>query len=366
MIFLISTNGFTQNIKSGKSSIRINTKKEVKAKDTTPPVVTLTAPLLKEGESYSVKEQELTIYGQVKDESGVKTLFINADPVTLSAGNMFAYRISLKEGNNNIDIRGFDNEGNYTAENYLVEYKPDLVFRSLSKGKYYALLIGIDDYTDPTINDLDNPVADASRIRDVLVSNYSFEPGNVRFLKNATRDSIEIALDELAARITSEDNLLIFYAGHGVWDEKAELGYWLPADAVQANKTAWFRNSTLCDYLKEIDSKHTLLIADACFAGSIFNTRAAFADATKAINLQYELPSRKAMTSGTKTEVPDRSVFARYLADRLSENHQKYLSSLDLFNSFQEAVTNNSSVLPQYGTIMNVGDEGGHFIFIRR
>jgi len=366
LIILISANGFSQNIRSGKSSIHINTKKEVKVKDTQPPVITITDPLLTQGEVLSVKENELTILGQVKDESGIKTLFINAEPVTLTGGNIFAYKLPLKEGNNNIDIRVFDNEGNYTAANYMVEYKPEIVFRSLSKGKYYALLIGIDDYIDPTIDDLDNPLTDATKLMETLIANYTFEPENVKLLKNATEDEIILALDELAGRITPDDNLLLFYAGHGWWDEKSEIGYWLPADAVQANKIAWFRNSTLCDYLKEIDSKHTLLIADACFGGSIFNTRTAFSDASKAVNLLYELPSRKAMTSGTLTVVPDRSAFTRFLIERLSENQDKYLSSEQLFSSFRMAVINNSENVPQYGQIRNVGDQGGDFIFIKR
>jgi hypothetical protein len=140
----------------------------------------------------------------------------------------------------------------------------------------------------------------------------------------------------------------------------------LPSDAKQTNKAAWFRNSTLCDYLKEINSKHTLLIADACFGGSIFKTRTPFPDAPRAINRLYELKSRKAMTSGTLTQVPDRSAFTKYLLDRLAENNEKYLTSEQLFSSFRMAVINNSDVVPQYGEIYNVGDEGGDFVFIRK
>ena len=89
-------------------------------------------------------------------------------------------------------------------------------------------------------------------------------------------------------------------------------------------------------------------------------------DASLAINKKYEMSSRKAMTSGTLTEVPDRSAFLKYLVRRLEANTQKYLSVSTLFYSFEEAVINNSDVRPQYGTIQKVGDEGGEFIFIRK
>ena len=64
--------------------------------------------------------------------------------------------------------------------------------------------------------------------------------------------------------------------------------------------------------------------------------------------------------------MPDESVFLKYLVERLDANEERYLSSEALFSSFKSAVMNNSPNVPQYGTIQNVGDEGGDFIFIRR
>ena len=89
-------------------------------------------------------------------------------------------------------------------------------------------------------------------------------------------------------------------------------------------------------------------------------------DATVAINKLYELPSRKAMTSGTLTVVPDQSAFLKYMIDRLQNNKEKYLSSEQLFSNFRMAVINNSNSVPQFGVIKDVGDEGGDFIFIHR
>lgn len=233
-------------------------------------------------------------------------------------------------------------------------------------GKYYALIIGINDYDDPNINSLDKPIRDAEMFYNAITTRYTFDNENVRILRNAKYAEIVAALDFFAKKIKPEDNFLIFYAGHGIWEPQAENGYWIPSDARRSSKLAWFRNSTLRDYLKEINSKHTLLISDACFGGSIFKTRAAFNDASTAINMLYDMKSRKAMTSGTLNEVPDESAFIKYLVLRLLDNKEKYLTSAQLFSSFQMAVTNNSNSVPQYGVIQDVNDEGGDFIFILR
>ena len=119
------------------------------------------------------------------------------------------------------------------------------------------------------------------------------------------------------------------------------------------------------NYLNVLKTKHTLLVADACFSGGIFKTRKAFNN-SGSIEKLYKLPSRKAITSGTLKEVPDQSVFIEYLIKRLNENNNGYLSSEQLFSSMRTAVMNNSPNVPQYGTIQNVGDEGGDFVFILR
>ena len=72
------------------------------------------------------------------------------------------------------------------------------------------------------------------------------------------------------------------------------------------------------------------------------------------------------MTSGTLKEVPDESVFVEYLIRELTQNKERYLPSASLFHNFETAVLNNSPNVPRFGTIQNVGDEGGDFIFVKK
>jgi len=238
----------------------------------------------------------------------------------------------------------------------------------VNKGKYYALIIGIQDYMDPEINDLDQPLKDAQGLYDVLTKFYTFSKENIILLTNPKRQQITKALDDLLEKVSSQDNLLIFYAGHGHWDDRLKQGFWLPSDATEKNRGTWFSNADLKTYIGGINARHTLLVTDACFGGAIFKTREAFNDASTDIRELYKYPSRKAMTSGSLNVVPDRSVFIEYLLKRLAQNDEKYLSAEQLFMSFKAAVINNSAnnQIPQFGEIRETGDEGGDFIFVKR
>jgi hypothetical protein len=233
---------------------------------------------------------------------------------------------------------------------------------------YYAIIIGVSDYQYATagLSNLDQPLIDANRLKKVLLDQYKFNVEQTFLVANPTRSDILNTLELVAKKVGSSDNLLIFYAGHGYWDEFLKIGYWLPSDAKMDDKTSWVSNSTIRDYISAIPSKHTLLITDACFGGSIFKTRSAEKLNAYAVSKIYKLPSRKAMTSGTLTKVPDQSVFIKYLVKRLYENQEDFLSASQLFYSMQNAILNNSSVVPQLGVIQDTGDEGGDFVFLKK
>ena len=233
------------------------------------------------------------------------------------------------------------------------------------ESKYYGLIIGINHYPEDALPDLENPITDAEKLYLTLTSSYNFEDENIMLLKDATRADIIKSLDQLTRDVTPDDNVLIFYAGHGTWDMEAKTYYWLPSDATINTKVNWLPDSQLSDYLKTINSKHTLLIADASFSGSIFKTRSAFPDSNPDLPSLYALPSRKAMTSCSLTEASDNGIFIRYLIQGLNDNEESCLSSEQLFSSFRMDVITNGDAIPQYGTISDTGDKGGDFIFYK-
>lgn len=233
--------------------------------------------------------------------------------------------------------------------------------------KYHALIIGVSNYLNEGsgLSSLPMPTKDAERLMKTLQEKYAFEEDNMVLLKDPTQEEIINGFEQLAGRSTEKDNVLIFYAGHGVYDKEKDFGYWLPSDAKKSTRAAWIANSTVKDYIGAIKSKHTLLITDACFGGSIFKTRSVDVLVMR-FHEMYKDKSRKAITSGNLTEVPDQSIFLKYLIKTLEENTDVFLPSTTLFSRIYEPIVNNVPTSPQFGIIQGTGDEGGDFIFIKK
>ena len=345
-------------------------------KDILPPEIELTEPaqattrglkIVGSKADVQTTSSSVMIRGVATDPGGVKLVLIDGQEATLrSTGprSEFSRAVNLETGANLIDVKALDHAGNENVLTLTIVRE-----EALFSGNYYALVVAIQDYQDQSINDLEYPIQDAEQLVTTLTSMYRFNAPNVIFLKNPSRTEIILTFDQLARRLTGDDNLLIFYAGHGYWDERLKQGFWLPVNASQSSRTEWISNGTIRDYIGGVSTKHTLLVSDACFSGGIFRTRDAFVNPPTAIRELYKLPSRKAMTSGTmKEQVPDKSVFVEYLIKRLKENAEPMLTAENLFASFRQAVINNSPIkqIPQFGEIRETGDEGGDFIFVRR
>ena len=330
--------------------------------------IVLIEPQLSRGFAFTSFSKNITVKGKIHSQFKIKEVIINGQAENINPDNTFSAFVDIPV-NNLINIIAIDERNNFNELFIPIEsqtgqtktadmHSPDV--------KYYALVIGVDNYKDKRIPSLSKPITDGKKLSDVLSNRYVFTKDNIITLKNPSRSELLSELEKLRSRITENDNFLIFYAGHGYWDKDISQGYWLLSDADKDNRANWISNGDLRDYLRGIKSKHTLLISDACFSGGIFKTRSVLMGAPPAINEVYKLTSRKGMTSGTLTEVPDESAFINFLLKRLNENTQKYMTAESLFSSIKTAVINNSKTVPQYGEIQDAGDEGGDFIFIRK
>ncbi len=243
----------------------------------------------------------------------------------------------------------------------------------LQFGNYYALVIGIDNYSGQW-SPLKNAVSDAKAISQILKNKYKLDYLKELYNDQATRLNIIKELEWLVQNVQPTDNLLIYYSGHGEFNQALNKGYWVPVDAVATSTSYYISNSDIQTFLGGIKSKHTLLISDACFSGDIFRGSTVsipFEESEKYYAKVNNISSRKALTSGGVEPVLDggkegHSVFAYYLLKALDSNEKKFYDASQLFDNIKIPVINNSDQSPQFNAIKNAGDEGGQFIFLKK
>lgn len=409
MVILIATVVKAQDHATGNSPPgRLG--KPSEGKDTSPPIITIieSAGVASRGDDIrGIKIEpktpgEIILRGIVEDDRAVMELRINGQNIQLrgtSTRKKFGIKLNAPKAGSiqKLVFMAIDDTRNSVQKTYEIKgptasnpsivlmLKPDTETPVMDKypilgqyakqdsfstfGRYWGLVIGVSEYNHPSVKDLEYAVSDAQDVADVLSKNYTFDPDRVKLLTNPTRAELIKALSDYAPPGTMPlgggDNLLVFYAGHGYWDENYREGYWLPSDAERYNRANWVSNSDVQRAFRGIQAKHILLLSDACFSGSLFTTRQPF---SVAIEEAYKEPSRKAITAGNLTEVPDRSVFKEYVVKRLQENTNAYLDAGSLYNGIKEPITNNSPTRqrPIYGVIQQTGDEGGEFIFVKR
>ncbi len=246
----------------------------------------------------------------------------------------------------------------------------DLNHNNSGIGTFRALIIGIQDYDDINIPDLETPLNDARQMATVLKDKYGFK---IKLLldKKATKKAIYNALRTITGSAKPEDSILIYYAGHGDIDRTFNDGWWIPVDARGGEPFTYLDNGQIQKAMASMKARHVLLISDSCYSGTLFGNARAI---PKVINDKYYLnlyneKSRWGMTSGNKTPVSDsgsqgHSVFAYQLIKKLKNSVQPYISTQEIYTDIAPIVANNSEQQPLCRPIKNTGDMGGEFIFI--
>ena len=256
-----------------------------------------------------------------------------------------------------------------------IEEKSTLLESSslINVGKYYALIIAVQDYKNRNFSDLKYTIRDAESLQKVLLENYVFE--DIYMCLNPTKSAIEREFQGLQTVADTNDNVLIFYAGHGYkWNKPRKNlteGYWCPVDAEWESTSKIINNSQILYNLQVLDSRNTLLISDACFAGSIGDSRNVTPPQSAVLQEVYNIQSCQYISSGSNTTVPDESIFFKNLLKALTDNNEKYLKATDLFYNTDVKNSHTRSdgniVIPACSPLMKAGHvKGGDFIFIKK
>lgn len=233
----------------------------------------------------------------------------------------------------------------------------------LAQGHNHLLLIGIDQYQH--VGRLANAVSDAQAVGALLQEKYRFDPERITSLYDteATGDQIARTFRRLIQEVKQGDNLLVYYSGHGHYDQLLDEAYWVPVEARFQAEREYISYDYLMRVIKRIKSRHTVFIVDSCYSGAVI---------VKSKDLKAERferdPSRWMLASGRNEVVPDgvtggNSPFAEQLLDLLDRYALEGLRMGTLADKLTTAVTYNSPQTPIGRPLYGVGDKGGEFVF---
>jgi len=328
------------------------------------------------------------ISGKVTAPAGLKIATLNEHTLSIDSRGHFHSAMSIDKKNNRVSIHATDKLGQEAEFSFMLipvkkgdAYKNDVsrfsrVAGSINFGKYYALVIGNNEYANfPT---LQTAVRDSTRVAELLDQKFGFD---VRLINNADRYTVLSALNEIKGKMSADDNLLVYYAGHGERDVKSLQGYWLPVDAELENTANWIPNSAISSLFNTMKAKHILVVADSCYSGSMTRSSVARLDANlddkhlkKWLKVMAKTNSRTVLTSGGLKPVLDSgggdySVFAKEFITEL-ENANGAIDAYKIYLHILPRVQQKAALLnfdqsPTYAPIKFTGHGGGEFIFVK-
>lgn len=352
--------------------------------DATASAIFITSPEQTRGPA-AVKSAAIDITGTVNWNSAVGAVLINGEPAELTRTGGFSHTVNLVTGVNTVKIVAL------TQENLLLQKSLDIVYAGdidalKGSGRNYAVIIANADYKSETgLSPLQTPIADADAIEDELVRHFGFVAqaklpnGSTAdlSLRNATGRDIEMALYNVSQVAGANDTVLIYYAGHGIYEPMTTTAFWVPIDAVAGLPPTYLSASTISEAIDRIQARKVVLISDSCFSGALMRGGTAAneeIDSKARVNSLLALArskSRLLISSGNNEPVSDaggngHSVFAQALLNGLANEVYDEFSARELFDSYiLNTVTANAKQEPQFRPLENVGHEGGDVIFVR-
>ena len=223
----------------------------------------------------------------------------------------------------------------------------------------YLFLIGIDKYRHQ--KELKSSVNDINSFRNLLYEKFDFAEENSYIICNeqATSKNIQDAFRKYIQILKLDDNLIIFYSGHGDYDKDSDIGYWVPFEAKDYSSS--ISNQTIFKYLENIKCTHIFIISDSCFSNSILLT-----NRTKNSNEYFEKKSRWALTSAFNIAMDSdeisNTLFCENILDYLEESENDFRVS-ELIEHVKNKFETNLFQKPQGAPLAILGHEGGEFVF---
>ncbi len=130
-----------------------------------------------------------------------------------------------------------------------------------------AILVANDKYENTEFNNLVAPHLDAASLQQIL-SAPDIGGYDVKVLINLPSYQAALQMEQLLAERKNDDQLLFYFSGHGIRDERGRFFFVFPNTRFKALKSTAISSDFVNDLLNESCSKTQILLLDCCFSGA--------------------------------------------------------------------------------------------------
>ena len=359
-----------------KKQVTITRNIEKFLSDTIGPTIHILTPIVGSQYGSKVKTQVTTenihITGTVTDPSGIYGVKVNGTEVPVLE-DRFTTTVQLVRGDNLIHVEAIDTLQNASTKEFTVVYAT-LSFEK--QGKDYALLFVTESYDH--WNNLHNLLFDAQAIQTALQKIYGFQ---VELIRNPTQADILRTLRNYAQKdYTPEDQLFIFFTGHGYFDTTYNMGYLVARDTKMpendSEMISYLPHSEFRDLIDRMHCKHIFLVLNTCYIGAFdqqISINSESEDTSKSVSQadieqKLKYTTRWYLTSGAKKQISEgipvyNSPFIRAFLKALnSEGGIDHLLTIEEILTHCEKLDNPKPCSAKFGR----NEHGSDFLFITK
>ncbi|MBN2891532.1 MAG: caspase family protein [Bacteroidales bacterium] len=211
-----------------------------------------------------------------------------------------SFDVNLSSGKNKIDVTVINTRGSESLKKSF-----SIVCEQESKPELYIVAVGISNYADTSMN-LDYAEKDANDVINLFSKkNKTFEKVNTLKLVNeqATRKNI-LALKETLKTTKEDDQVILFYAGHGLLDDN--YNYFLTTHDFDVFD---FFNSVVTydefvGLMDSIPARRKLVLIDACHSGEVDEEGDQTNEGAVNVNSEYESHGERSLWSQEFGDIP--------------------------------------------------------------
>lgn len=237
---------------------------------------------------------------------------------------------NIGNNRNNDEVRNFSQSIPVIQNNCVVsDVDTNIPAAKKNNSNTFAVIIANENYKRET--KVDYALNDGEIFKQYCLQTLGLPKSNVHCVKDATLNDFIAEMDWLSKvsnAYNGDARIIVYYAGHGIPDEKTQSSYLLPVDGYGSNVNTGYKLSDMYSTLSTYPAKSVMVFLDACFSGAERNGGMLASARGVALKAKPETPKGNMVVisaaSGDETaykyEEESHGMFTYFLLKKLQED----------------------------------------------